>query len=90
MAETSSQDERMARDLAAITRRRIFANARALAGRSYRGVPNWAFAKELFGVGSTYAWALCVEMEIDGDAYTATGWPTTPAPPSTAPDKTGA
>lgn len=68
------EQTRMARDLAAITRRRIFANARALAGRQFKRVPNWAFAKDLFGVGSTYAWALCEEMGIDGDACTATGW----------------
>lgn len=67
--------ERMARDLAAITRRQAFAQARSMSARQYRSLPNWAFAKDLFLVGATYAWALCVEMGIDPDARTASPWP---------------
>lgn len=72
------EDARMARDLAAITRRQAFAQARAMSARQYRRLPNWAFAKDLFIVGSTYAWALCNEMGIDPDAYTASPWPDLP------------
>lgn len=67
--------DRMARDLAAITRRQAFAQARSMSARQYRSLPNWAFAKDLFLVGATYAWALCEEMSIDPDAKTASPWP---------------
>jgi hypothetical protein len=67
--------------LAKITRRQAFAQARSMSARQYRSLPNWAFAKDLFLVGSTLGWALCEEMGIDPDARTASPWPDpTPTP----------
>lgn len=63
--------ERMKDDLAVITRRRTFGGARAMAASKWKRQPNWVFAKELFGVGSTYAFALCHEMGIDPDGTAA-------------------
>lgn len=70
-----TEAERMAAKLASITRREIFARARLMAAHGRRRVPNWVFAMELFGLGSTYAWGICVEMGIDPDATTASIWP---------------
>lgn len=57
-----------------ITHRRIMAAARDMAARQYKRLPNWAFAMELFGLGSTYAWVLCERMGINPDAMTLTPW----------------
>lgn len=43
--------------------RRAVINAR---GRR-KGMPRWAIAMETFGLGSTYAWQLCVRVGVDPD-----------------------
>ncbi len=58
-----------------ITHRQIMANARRVSAAKHRRAPNWVFAMDLFGLGSTYAWALCEHMGIDPDAKTLTPWP---------------
>lgn len=63
-----SEEEAMASCFAKITRRITFENARRMAATRHKREPNWVFAMELFGLGSTYAWAMCLDMGIDPDA----------------------
>jgi hypothetical protein len=56
--------------LASIPHRIIFANARRLQSRASKREPNWVFAKYLFGLGSTYATALCRRIGVNPDGYT--------------------
>lgn len=50
----------------------IMSNARRMAGRRFKSVPNWSLAMELFGVGSTYGWKICRLARIDGDSTSTT------------------
>jgi len=70
-----TEDERMARTFAAITRREAFARTRGLLARHHRRDPNWVLAMKIFGLGSTYAFAICREMGLDPEGCTATPWP---------------
>lgn len=72
-----TERERMEAKLASITRREIFARARGMLAQKHRRDPNWVVAMELFGLGSTFAWGICLEMGIDPDATTASIWPET-------------
>lgn len=81
MADVPSEAERMAAAFAKVTRRKAFANARRMMAVRYRRLPNWSVAMELYGLGSTYAWAICEEMGIDPDATTASPWPDPPDQP---------
>lgn len=47
----------------------IMANARRICTRFYQRLPNWALARELFGLGSTSATKLCRDAGIDPDAH---------------------
>lgn len=70
-----TEDQRMAKSLAAITRREAFARTRKLLARQYKHDPNWVLAMKIFGLGSTYAFAICEEMGLDPEACIATPWP---------------
>ena len=48
----------------------VFANARRLAKR--KRDKNWVFAGDLFGLGSTYAYAMCRRLGLDPEGTTAT------------------
>lgn len=52
-----------------ITMLRAFQGARRLAKR--KRDPNWVFAMEMFGLGSTYAWGMCERMGVDPDSTSA-------------------
>lgn len=65
----------MDRTFESITVRHVFANARQIARLRKAGGPNWVFAMDLFGLGSSYATEICRRMGIDPDATTATPWP---------------
>lgn len=73
-----SEADRMAAALDRITMLRAFQGARRLAKRNRDR--NWVFATEMFGLGSTYAWGMCVRMGIDPDAFSADPLPA-PATP---------
>lgn len=50
----------------------ILLNARELLSkRASRVTPNWSLAMRIFGLGSTYGWAICETAGIDPDGYTA-------------------
>lgn len=80
-----TEAERMQAAFDRITHRRIMTAARRLSARTHRRLPNWSFAMDLFGLGSTYAWALCERMGIDPDATTLTPWPGRPTPAADGP-----
>lgn len=43
----------------------LLANCRPMLSQHYKRQPNWVIAMSLFAVGSTTAWRLCNEAEID-------------------------
>ena len=43
----------------------LLANCRPMLSQHYKRQPNWVIAMSLFAVGSTTAWKLCIEAEID-------------------------
>lgn len=47
----------------------IFANARRICKRQYQRTPNWSLAMEIFGLGSTWAYALCRRIGADPDGF---------------------
>lgn len=53
-----------------VSERTVLANARRLMAQRYRQLPNWALAMEVFGLGSTWAWALCERIGVDPDGRT--------------------
>lgn len=59
---------RMNETLDAIDPRRAFMNARRICKRQYQRSPNWVLAMELFGLGSTYSFALCRRFGIDPES----------------------
>ena len=61
--------ERMDAALDRLTMLRAFQGARRLAKR--KRDPNWVFAMEMFGLGSTYAWGMCKRMGLDPDSTSA-------------------
>ncbi|SFF17190.1 hypothetical protein [Methylobacterium sp. yr596] len=61
--------EQMHATLDRLTMLRAFQGARRLAKR--KRDPNWVFAMEMFGLGSTYAWAMCKRMGLDPDSTSA-------------------
>lgn len=63
-AEIKRMDER----LDAIPMRSVFIAARRMASRKHGRQPNWVFAMDLFGLGSTYAWRMCKRMGFDPDS----------------------
>lgn len=48
----------------------VMANARRICSRRFQRLPNWALAMEAFGLGSTWAWALCERIGVDPDSCT--------------------
>jgi hypothetical protein len=62
-----TEQERMQITLDGISKRIIFANARRICKRQYQRKPNWSLAMEIFGLGSTYACALCAQIGVDPD-----------------------
>lgn len=68
-AEAAREVERMNATLDRLTMLRAFQGARRLARR--KRDPNWVFAMEMFGLGSTYAWAMCERMGVDPDSTSA-------------------
>lgn len=50
-----------------VSQRTIFANARRVCKRKYQRSPNWVLASKLFGLGSTYSYALCRRLGVDPD-----------------------
>lgn len=58
---------RMAAKLDNLSPRIILSNARRIS-TGYTRKPNWILAMFLFGLGSTYARALCVREGIDPDS----------------------
>jgi NaMN:DMB phosphoribosyltransferase len=46
----------------------IFMNARRVCKREYQRGPNWVLASEVFGLGSTYSFALCRRVGVDPEA----------------------
>lgn len=70
-----SEAEHMQAAFDRITHRRMMYAARQMSARQHRRLPNWSFAMDLFGLGSTYAWHVCLRMGIDPDATTLTPWP---------------
>lgn len=64
-----SETEHMNAKLDRLTMLSAFQGARRLAKR--KRDPNWVFAMELFGLGSTYAWAMCKRMGVDPDSTSA-------------------
>lgn len=71
-----TEAERMQAAFDRITHRRMMHAARQMSARKHRQEPNCSFAMSLFGLGSTYAWHLCLRMGIDPDATTLTPWST--------------
>ncbi|KQP52969.1 hypothetical protein ASF34_00940 [Methylobacterium sp. Leaf106] len=63
----------MEKKLDSLTMLRAFQGARRLAKR--KRDPNWVFAVEMFGLGSTYAWAMCKRMGVDPDSTSAAPLP---------------
>ncbi len=59
----------------------VMANARRICKRRYQRSPNWVLAMEAFGLGSTWAWALCERIGIDPDGRTMGPFFKTPKPP---------
>ena len=55
----------------------VMANARRICKRRYQRVPNWSLAMEAFGLGSTWARALCERIGIDPDGRTMATHPRT-------------
>ena len=49
----------------------LLANCRRLCSAHFRRQPNWVISMELFAVGSTTAWRLCVDAGIDPEGLTA-------------------
>lgn len=66
-----SEAERMDAKLSNLDPYIILSNARRICKRRYERIPNWSLAMEIFGLGSTYAWALCHRIGVDGDGLTA-------------------
>lgn len=48
----------------------VLANARRICKRDYQRLPNWALAMDIFGLGSTWARALCQRVGVDPDGRT--------------------
>ena len=48
----------------------LLANCRRVCSLHFQRQPDWVLAMELFAVGSTTAWRLCVEAEIDPEGTT--------------------
>jgi hypothetical protein len=69
MTDLPTQTEHMNATLDRLTMLRAFQGARRLAKR--KRDPNWVFAMEMFGLGSTYAWAMCERMGVDPDSTSA-------------------
>ena len=53
-----------------VQERTILVNARRIANTSKKRLPNWALAMEIFGLGSTWARALCRRCDVDPDGKT--------------------
>ncbi|MEI9428679.1 hypothetical protein [Mesorhizobium sp. Cs1299R1N3] len=66
-----TEQERMNATLNAISLRIIFANARRMVRGTRGRQPNWALARDLFGLGSTYATALCRRIGVNPDGFSA-------------------
>lgn len=64
-----SEYDRMNATLDKLTMLKAFQGARRLAKR--KRDPNWVFAMELFGLGSTYAWGMCKRIGVDPDSTSA-------------------
>lgn len=60
-----TEAERMQTTLDGISKRIIFLNARRICSRQHKRSPNWVLAMNLFGLGSTYAFALCRQIGVD-------------------------
>lgn len=57
-------------DAPGVSERTVLANARRICAQRYKRQPNWVLAMEAFGLGSTWARALCQRIGIDPDART--------------------
>ncbi|RUU79993.1 hypothetical protein [Mesorhizobium sp. M7A.F.Ca.MR.362.00.0.0] len=66
--DREAENKRMNDTLDAIDPRRAFVNARRICARRYQRSPNWVLAMELFGLGSTYSFALCRRFGIDPES----------------------
>lgn len=55
----------------------LLVNCRRLLAMKYRSKQNWIIAMELFAIGSTSAWQVCVEAGIDPDGLTVVRLDTT-------------
>jgi hypothetical protein len=53
-----------------VPERIILSNARRICGERFKRLPNWSLAMEIFGLGSTWAWALCERIGVDPDGRT--------------------
>lgn len=74
--------ERTDRDVTAMTPDpkmawQVFRNARGLLSRRWQREDNWVVAMELYGVGSTYAFAICRRIGIDPTSRSADRLPPT-------------
>lgn len=65
-----TEQERMERTFDNIDLRRVFSNARRICKREYQRSPNWVLAMQLFGLGSTYSFAICRRFGIDPESRT--------------------
>lgn len=63
-----TEQERFEATIAEKTPAALLRNARRIAGRRHKRKPNWVLAMDIYGVGSTFAWMLCVQNGIDADA----------------------
>lgn len=48
----------------------VLANARRICAQKHKRQPNWVLAMDAFGLGSTWAWALCKRVGVDPDGLT--------------------
>lgn len=57
-------------DAPGVSERQVLANARRICAQKYKRQPNWVLAMEAFGLGSTWARALCLRVGVHPDGNT--------------------
>jgi hypothetical protein len=71
VSEAAQREEARFREaMAAVTPRHIMARARSIRAQKMKREPNWVLAMSLFSLGSTFAWMLCREQDIDPEGLT--------------------
>lgn len=70
-ADRLAEISRMYRTLDNLSMLTAFRNARRICARKYQRSQNWVLAMELFGLGSTYAYAMCRRIGVDPESCSA-------------------